>query len=70
VTRRPNPHLAFSHGPHICTGLHLARLEMRTLWQELIPRLGTVELATDRLEWERANLVSGLTALPIRFTKA
>jgi alpha-terpineol hydroxylase len=70
ITRRPNPHLAFSHGPHICTGLHLARLEMRMLWEELIPRIGTVELATDHLEWERANLVSGLTALPIRFTKA
>jgi cytochrome P450 len=70
VTRKPNPHLAFSHGPHICTGLHLARLEMRILWEELLPRLGTVELTTDRLEWERANLVSGLTALPIRFTKA
>jgi alpha-terpineol hydroxylase len=69
VTRRPNPHLTFSHGPHICTGLHLARLEMRILWEELIPRLGTVELAGD-IELERANLVSGLRTLPIRFTKA
>ncbi len=69
VTRRPNPHVTFSHGPHICTGLHLARLEMRCLWEELIPRLATVELATDHLEWERANLVSGLTSLPVRFTK-
>ena len=43
---------------------------MRILWEELLPHLDSVELATDHLEWERANLVSGLTALPIHFTKA
>lgn len=68
VTRRPNPHLAFSHGPHICTGMHLARLEMRALWEELLPRIATVELAGEP-ELQQANLVSGLSTLPIRFTK-
>ena len=39
VTRRPNPHLSFSFGPHACIGQHIAKMEMRALWDELIPRL-------------------------------
>lgn len=69
VTRRPNPHLTFSSGPHICSGIHIARIEMRVLLEELIPRIGTVELAGE-IEIEPANLVSGLRTLPIRFTTA
>jgi cytochrome P450 len=69
VARRPNPHITFSHGPHICAGLHLARLEMRVLWEELLPRIGSVEL-TGEVEFEQGNLVSGLKSLPIRFTRA
>lgn len=69
VTRRPNPHLSFGLGPHLCTGIHLAKLEMRILWEELLPRLRTVALAGD-VEYQQANLVCGLTSLPIRFTKA
>jgi cytochrome P450 len=69
VTRRPNPHLSFSAGPHICVGMHIAKLEMRILWEELLPRLGTVELAGEpRLE--QSNLVSGLKYLPVRFARA
>ncbi|MBS1845339.1 MAG: cytochrome P450 [Actinobacteria bacterium] len=69
VTRRPNPHLSFSYGPHICLGLHMAKLEMRVLFEELLPRIGKVELAGEpRLK--QSSFVSGLKSLPIRFTKA
>jgi cytochrome P450 len=69
VTRRPNPHLSFSYGPHICLGQHMAKLEMRVLFEELLPRLGSVELAGEpRLK--QSNFVSGLKSLPIRFTRA
>ena len=30
---------------HVCLGQHLARMEMRILWEELLPRLKRVELA-------------------------
>jgi cytochrome P450 len=66
VGRRPNPHITFSQGPHICAGLHLARLEMRVLWEELIPRITSVEFG-GQIEFEQGNLVSGLRTLPIRF---
>jgi cytochrome P450 len=69
ITRRPNPHLSFSYGPHICLGMHMAKLEMNVLFEELLPRLGQVELAAEpRLK--QSNFVSGLKTLPIRFTRA
>lgn len=65
--RTPNPHIAFGHGVHLCLGMHLARLEMRLLWEEMLPQLAAVELAGEpRLSI--ANFVSGLKTLPVRVT--
>lgn len=64
LDRGANPHLAFGAGAHKCLGLHLARLEMRTLWQELIPRLGQVFQAGP-VSRSRSAMVSGLQSLPI-----
>jgi cytochrome P450 len=69
VTRRPNRHLSFSHGPHICLGQHIAKAEMRILFAELLPRLKSIELAGEP-ERERSNLVTNWRSLPVRFTKA
>lgn len=66
VDRKPNPHIAFGHGVHLCLGLHLARLEIRALFAELLPRLDSIELAGEPKN-SRANFVSGLKTLPVRF---
>ncbi len=67
VDRQPNPQTAFGNGVHLCLGLHLARLELRLLFAELLPRLGSIELAgTPRNSI--ANFVSGLKTLPIRYS--
>ncbi|WP_448585358.1 cytochrome P450 [Thermaurantiacus sp.] len=63
--RDPNPHIAFGHGVHICLGMHLARLEMRILWEELLPRIERLELAGEP-KLSIANFVSGLKTLPVR----
>jgi hypothetical protein len=66
VDRSPNRHLAFGYGAHLCLGQHLAKMEMRILWEELLPRLKSLELAgSARLS--EANFVSGPKKLPVRY---
>ncbi len=45
VARKPNHHLAFGQGAHLCIGLHLARLEARLAFERLLERLPIIELA-------------------------
>jgi len=66
VGRDPNPHLAFGVGEHFCLGTHLARLEIRVLLEELVPRLEHVELAGP-VERTAASFVGGIKHLPIRW---
>jgi cytochrome P450 len=69
AARSPNRHLAFGAGAHQCLGLHMARLEMRILFEELLDRLDGIELAG---EPKRSNstFVSGLKTLPLRYRAA
>lgn len=66
VTRTPNKHVAFGYGAHVCLGQHLARMEMRILWEELLPRLESVALDGTPKRME-ANFVCGPKSVPIRF---
>jgi cytochrome P450 len=66
VDRSPNRHLAFGYGAHLCLGQHLAKMEMRILWEELIPRLKSVELAGEA-KLSQASFVNGPKTLPIRY---
>jgi len=66
VDRKPNRHLAFGYGAHLCLGQHLAKMEMRILWEEMIPRLKSVSLAGEPAMSE-AVFVNGPKRLPIRF---
>jgi cytochrome P450 len=68
ITRSPNPHIAFGFGPHMCLGQHLAKLEMRVLFEELLPHLESIELAGDP-RFVETNFVGGYKSLPIRFKK-
>jgi len=69
VDRKPNRHLAFGYGAHLCLGQHLAKMEMRILWEELIPRLKSLELAGEPAMSE-AVFVNGPKRLPVRFELA
>ncbi len=66
VDRSPNAQTAFGNGVHMCLGLHLARLEIRLLFAELLPRLQSIELAGTPKN-SIANFVSGLKTLPVRY---
>jgi cytochrome P450 len=67
--RSPNRQLAFGYGAHLCLGQHLAKMEMRILYEELLPRLKSVELAGSP-RMSEAVFVNGLKSLPIRFVAA
>jgi alpha-terpineol hydroxylase len=68
LTRKANRHLSFGSGPHMCLGQHLARIEIRVLFEELLPHLKSVRLAgTPR--YIETNFVGGLKSLPIEFEK-
>jgi cytochrome P450 len=68
VTRTPNDHVTFGPGgPHFCLGAHLARLETKILFQELLPRLATIE-AAGPVERIRSNFVNGVKRMPLSVT--
>lgn len=69
ATRGPNRHVAFGAGVHQCLGLHLARLEMRILFDELLDRIDSVEL-TGTPQRSSSTFVGGPKTLPIRFASA
>ena len=64
--RRPNRHLSFGIGEHVCLGAHVARLELQVIFRHLIDRLEMVELAgpIDRL---RSCIIGGIKHMPIRY---
>jgi cytochrome P450 len=64
--RRPNRHIAFGYGPHVCLGQHLGRMEMRIFWEELLPRLESLELAGEP-SLTAATFVGGPKHVPIRY---
>ena len=68
VRRDATNHIAFGAGPHMCLGQHLAKLEMRLLFEELMPHIESIELAgAPRLV--ETNFVGGYKSLPVRFRK-
>ena len=67
AARSPNRHLAFGAGAHQCLGLHLARLEMRILFEALLDRIETVEPAGEARR-ATSTFVGGLKSLPLKFS--
>ncbi|NKI15861.1 cytochrome P450 [Spongiibacter sp. KMU-166] len=66
IDRQPNKHLAFGHGPHVCIGQHLAKLELRVLLEALLPRIKSLKF-NGEVKFTKANFISGPKVLPIRF---
>ena len=66
ITRTPNAHMAFGlKSPHKCLGEHLARLEIKVLFEELLPQIADIQ-PNGKPERLRSNFISGIKHLPIR----
>ncbi|MGI9285037.1 MAG: cytochrome P450, partial [Pseudomonadales bacterium] len=59
-------HRAFGIGEHFCLGTHLARLELKVIFEEIIPRLRNPRLTGD-VVWLRSTLINGIKSMPIAF---
>lgn len=66
VERKNNRHVAFGYGAHVCLGQHLAKMEIRTFFAELLRRLDSIELAGEPKRVQ-AVFVSGLKTLPVTY---
>lgn len=65
LERRPNKHIAFGYGPHMCIGQHLAKQELRIMFEELLPRIESIDLLDGR-KLTQTNFVGGIKRLPVR----
>ncbi|HEY1826511.1 MAG TPA: cytochrome P450 [Acidimicrobiales bacterium] len=59
IDRHPNPHVSFGFGPHFCLGAALARLEARTVLNELLDRFERIELAQP-VECTASSVIAGV----------
>jgi cholest-4-en-3-one 26-monooxygenase len=67
ITRRPNEHEAFGGGgPHFCLGSHLAKLEIKVMFEEVLARIPKMELGGDVARL-RSNFINGIKHLPVRY---
>jgi cytochrome P450 len=66
IDRKPNKLISFGNGPHVCLGQHLARMEMRLLFEEIAKRVESAELAGEPKSMA-SLMVSGLKTLPVRY---
>ena len=70
IFREPTQHLSFGTGPHLCLGMHLARMETRVALNALLDRLPNLRLDQDEAQRVDAHihgdtLFRSPTALPV-----
>jgi cytochrome P450 len=66
IDRSPNPHLGFGIGEHFCLGAHLARMDLRVFFRQLVERVESIELAGP-VELLHASFVGGPKRFPVRY---
>ncbi|MFC3995773.1 cytochrome P450 [Nocardiopsis sediminis] len=68
IGRPPGTHVGFGGGgPHFCLGSHLARLELRVLFETLLDRTPDIALSAEPRRL-RSSFVNGIKEMPVTFT--
>ena len=67
IARDPNPHVAFgAGGPHLCLGMHVARVELAVTFRELLMRMPHIEPAGP-IERMHSSFIAGIHSMPVRY---
>ena len=67
ITRDPNPHVAFgAGGPHLCLGMHVARVELAVMFKELLTRMPNVEANGDFARMH-SSFIAGIHSMPVKY---
>jgi cytochrome P450 family 142 subfamily A polypeptide 1 len=70
VTRQPNHHIAFGFGSHFCLGAALARLEIRTFFEQFVSRVASFTVDESSVVEMPNAFVYGLRSMNIELTPA
>jgi cytochrome P450 len=71
IFRAPQPHLSFGTGPHVCLGIHFARMEMRVALELMLDRLRGLRLDPDAEDVHITGLIQRAPeTLPVLFDVA
>ena len=63
--KNANQHISYGFGIHRCVGAHLADMQIRVLWEEIVQRFEFVEVMEEPSR-TRSNLINGYTRMPVR----
>jgi hypothetical protein len=67
MTRSPNRHLSFAHGPHYCLGVAIARVVSQVGILAILQRCKQLRLLSDKIEWLPGFAFRGPHTLPVKF---
>ena len=67
IDRWPNDHIAFGVGEHFCLGASLARLQLSSIFEEILTRLPDIEV-DGPVRYLRSNFIDGIKEMRVRFT--
>ena len=68
IFREPKQHISFGHGPHMCLGMHLARMETRLAVDALLDRLPNLRIDPEATDPHiHGQIFRSPTALPVLF---
>lgn len=66
INRFPNEQIAFGTGTHVCLGQHIARVEIDSIFHEVLTRLTDIKMLQEPT-WLESNFICGIKTMPIAF---